>query len=111
MGQLRQPRQALGGAFFPIGTGQGDDPGCTQGAFAIGMTQYDGVVVRQQHRFVQCQFRQVVAVVVGRSQQCHPAQQVVGAVMAVHALPVAQGFKWTNLYDWAWARRRLNLAT
>ncbi|MEM5733054.1 hypothetical protein AAEI00_15230 [Shewanella algae] len=56
---------------------------------ATGMTQHYGVILAQYQWLIQHQFSQAVAALIGLGQLGYASQSMIGAVVAMHALPVS----------------------
>nr|WP_245003103.1 hypothetical protein [Shewanella carassii] len=55
----------------------------------------------QYQRLIQHQFSQAVAALIGLGQLGYASQGMLGAVVAMYALPVSHRFKGTDLHYWA----------
>nr|WP_249277877.1 hypothetical protein [Shewanella algae] len=62
------------------------------------MTQHYGVVLAQYQWLIQHQFSQAVAALIGLGQLGYASQSMIGAVVAMHALPVSHWLKGTDLH-------------
>nr|WP_260851836.1 hypothetical protein [Shewanella algae] len=65
------------------------------------MTQHYGIVLAQYQWLIQHQFSQAVAALIGLGQLGYASQGMLGAVVAMHALPVSHWLKSADLHYWA----------